>query len=196
MIEVDEDLGKSYLFPPITIKKDLCLVRPATNNKGIIRENGQTDAFTSNSMFFQKSYAQFLKAPQQSNLAIMGNESSNKLGAKTPEELPKLLLKCLKTNDKVTWMRCMQPDDSVEKDYISAQKFDRHREALTARGVTNWGFIQYSRLMYPLRQMGGSKVDPNKMIPFSTVEFTYQNNECVGSLRMGICALYEGKWLM
>ncbi|WP_420149110.1 hypothetical protein [Spirosoma sp.] len=197
-IEVYEDLGKKYLFPPSNVINNLCSVRPASNNQGILGESGQQEYFTNTSLFFDKTYEAFLKETKQtvtvSNLASTNN--TGRLGADSPEELAKLLLKCLKTNDKATWMRCLHPDDTVETDDVSANKFDRHREMLTSEGITNWSSVQFSRLTYPLRPMGGSKVDPNKTVPFSSVEFTYKNEEFVGVVKMGTFSFYEGKWLV
>ena len=194
-IEVYEDLGKSFTFPPIAVVNNLCAIRPADDNKGIIREDGRQDYFMNNSMFFDRTYAQFLEKNKQAPIST-STSSNERLGAKSPEELAILLLKCLKTNDKTTWMRCMHPDDSAETDELSARRFDRHREALTAIGVTNWSAVQYSRLTYPLRPMGGDKIDPNKTIPFSKVEFTYKNPEFVGRIALGTYSFYDGKWLV
>jgi hypothetical protein len=197
-VEVYEDLGKLYLFPPVNIINSLCAIRPASDNKGVIGEDGRQEFLSNNSISFDRSYEKFLTETKQipAKSAPTANKNTGRLGANTAEELAILLLKCLKTNDKATFMRCQHPDDTVETDEVSSRKFDRHRENLTSNGITNWASVQYSRLTYPLRPTGGEKVDPNQTIPMSTVEFTYKNGEFIGGVHMGTFKFYEGKWLV
>lgn len=56
--------------------------------------------------------------------------------------------------------------------------------------------MPFGRLTYPLRPTGGSKVDPTKTVPFSTVEFTSKNREYIGRIKMGTFNFHAGKWLV
>ena len=214
-VDVFENLGESKLWPSARVQENLCAVQPFNDGKtnqqrrrGVVGDDGQLTEFLGN-IFFEREYALFLtKAKQKTPPSGAGNgsvpaaapkptaQSTGRVGAKTPEDLAMLLLKCLKTNDKATWMRCTHPDDEVETDEVSARRFEQHREQMTAQGVTNWSLVQFSRLTYPLRPMGGSKVDPNQTIPHASLEVTYKNQEFIGRISIGTFSFYEGRWLL
>lgn len=197
-VEVYEDLGKLFLTPPVDITDNLCAVKPDPDNSGIIGENNQEHTLSGLSAAFDELYKNFLRKTNPSQTAQSPTKShiAGRLGASSPEDLAKLLLKCIKTNDIATWMRCLHPDDTVETDDVSASKFARHREVLEANGITDWSSIQFSRFIYALRPMGGSKIDPSQVTPIARTEFTYKNGEFVGVVHMGTFKLYEGKWLI
>ncbi len=187
-------LGQSDIDFPV---KDLCAIRPSDNEKALIDEDNVVHNFYTNPTF-DKDYRNFLKATNQvsDDPVFKPIVTASRLGANTPEELAMLLLKCLKTNDKATWLRCMHPDEDVETDELSARRFDQYRECLDERGITNWPLVVYSRMTHLARPDGTSKVDLTKTRSRVSIEFNYKNQEFVGLLRFGAFSKFNGKWLV
>jgi hypothetical protein len=119
----------------------------------------------------------------------LAERTSRLTGANSPEELAKVLLQALKTNDAKTWMRYMHPDNEKEDDELSMRRFVLHRECLSQRGISNWPSIIYSRMMYSILNRDDSSI-------FVNVEFTYQNKEFFGRIPLGTFLRQEGKWLV
>lgn len=103
-------------------------------------------------------------------------DTGDLLGGKNPEELGKILLKALQTNDLKTWTRCIHPEQSRDRDLI-IRRFGDVRNKLYQEGVTDWSAIRFSRVTFQDKSHDGIKVASGFKI-----EFTYKKGEFFGSI--------------
>lgn len=116
------------------------------------------------------------------------------VGGKTPEELGKVLLRALKTNDKNLWIHCLHPD--LETIYPGggrtqaiSESFDRVRNGLIRYGLTDWSLAQFSRVTYDTYDNGLHAVD-------FKLEFTYKNGEFVAGVAIPSTIQFKGKYYL
>lgn len=96
------------------------------------------------------------------------------LGGKTPDELGRILLTCIKNNDAKTWYSC-----TLEGDLETAQKdILEIRNELEMNGLTNWGLVNFSRVKYSECCFGGKPNDSTKFESYK-IEFKY-GSEFIG----------------
>ncbi len=136
-----------------------------------------------------------IKLPNNDNIVV-----KDWIGGSTPEELGKILLKALKTNDQKTWAKTVLPiEKDIENDnnnykawadWHAIKRFELIRDGLEGAGVTNWNLVEFSRVIYsPSKLSDGSKSAQNPV-----VEFTYKNKEFVGTFNLVIFYSKNGKF--
>jgi hypothetical protein len=121
------------------------------------------------------------------------------VGGATPEELGKLVLKALKTNDKQLWSSCIHPN--LEKDYkvpdsrqFLIDNFRRLRNGLVEQGITQWGLVEFGRVTF--RNYHPNDGTGIKYASEIKIEFTYKNKEYIGVILISSAKTYQGKYFL
>lgn len=111
-------------------------------------------------------------------------DASKLVGGSTPEELGKILLKALKTNNRELWINCIHPtEDTYTK--LSQRRFKEFRDWIEQDGVSNWDLVQFSRVTYDKVGFGAKDngiVNGEQVRRNFVIEFTYKNKEFLGGL--------------
>ena len=116
----------------------------------------------------------------------------NLRGGSTPEDLGKLLLLALKTNNKVLWMRCVHPEQYSS---FNAKRFSQFRTWLEEDGVSDWNLVKFSRVTYtkdgPMGNYDGGVSGGEQFRRSFKIEFDYKNGEFIGGLGLMTIATYN-----
>lgn len=188
----------------LTIPNGLINKLPKPYLNSLRKANEEIDIKSRNSLYstmetypsnsgIKKEYIKPLENPTIKTL-------SDWIGGASPEELGKILLKALKTNDSKTWAKTVLPiEKEVENDnndykawadWHATKRFELIRDGLEGAGVTNWSLVEFSRVIYSTSKLSdGSKSAQNPV-----VEFTYKNKEFVGSFNFVIFYSNNGKF--
>jgi hypothetical protein len=123
---------------------------------------------------------------------------ANLTGGSNPEELGKLLLKALQTNNKNLWASCVHPLANVKYQVdvrqMAIDQFDRIRKYFVESGISQWNLVKFSRVKY-------ESCDPcappgEKWLRSFVVEFGYKSNEFIGGLSISPVWTYKGKYFV
>ena len=124
---------------------------------------------------------------------------SKLVGGSTPDELGRILLKALKTNNKQLWMNCMLPDNE-KYGALCEQEFKRIRDKLEQKGLTDWSLVTFSRVTYSKEYMSSNDngvVDGEQVRRNFVIEFYYRNKEFIGGIgSMTIQTYKNGNYLV
>ncbi|MCG2615085.1 hypothetical protein LZZ85_12370 [Terrimonas sp. NA20] len=114
-------------------------------------------------------------------------------GGKTPDELGRILLAAMKSNDVKTWYACIM-EGSLEE--VTAS-FKKVREHFTTQGLSDWSKVQFSRVTY---SKDSYNTDPERSIfTFYNIEFTYEKDFIgllKGSVNSARIELIGGKYYL
>ncbi|HNR56337.1 MAG TPA: hypothetical protein PKJ19_14305 [Flavobacteriales bacterium] len=94
----------------------------------------------------------------------------------TPDGLARLLFKALQEGRKETWTAHVHPESDCAENV--GPHFERVRETLQSRGLTDWSSAEYSRVMY---QTGGMVKEGSASYP--KIEFEYERAKFIGHVK-------------
>jgi hypothetical protein len=189
-----EDGGISY--------QDISAHGEADPANGGIKGDGSTNLFVNN-QYFLNNYAAADTARKLfhydvSKLVVnRPKRPAGQLltGANNAEELGKLIVKALKTNDKKLWMSLIHPDigytppydvPGILDDY--AKGFDRARNYFESKGLAHWERVTFSIVTFDYNSKGN-------IINLHT-EFYYEGKDFVGMLEYGEARKYQAKFML
>lgn len=116
-------------------------------------------------------------------------------GGSTPDELGRILLKALKTNNLKLWMSCTHPEG--ESKAFNERRFREFRQWLEEDGVSDWNLVVFNRVTFERNTSLASdngEVDGEQVRRRFAIEFTYKNGEFLGGLgHMTISTYKKGK---
>lgn len=175
--------------------------KPSTN--GIIVGNGDFDPLIVNNSISSTYKDSLLSLFKYSKTEVQDPFPSNVadaslVGGATPEELGKILLKAVKTNNKDLYKACVHPEPNGTIDKI-AENFDLLREKFPEQGLTNWDLIKFSRVKFTkdsnIAPSDGGTRNGEQVRRNFEIEFTY-NNEFAGIIGPGTILTYKGKFFI
>ena len=180
----------------------LNLGEPIPSTDGIIVGNGDFDPLIDNNAISSTYKTSLSSVFKYSKIEVQEPPASNLVdaslvGGTTPEELGKILLKAVKTNNKSLYKACVHPKPNRTIDE-TAENFDLLRESFPEQGLTNWSLVKFSRVTFtkdgPMTNDGGTRNGEQVRRNFD-IEFTY-NNEFAGVIESSTIVTYKGKYFV
>lgn len=113
-------------------------------------------------------------------------------GGTTPDELGRILLRALQTNNKQLWMNCVHPEQSLA---FNDERFDEFRKWIEQDGVSDWSKVSFSRVTFTRESMGSDDkglVKGDQVRRNFKVEFTYKGREFIGGFGIMTISTYNG----
>ncbi|MDQ7949776.1 MAG: hypothetical protein REI93_13070, partial [Pedobacter sp.] len=130
-------------------------------------------------------------------VSTQGNIKIYPGGGKTPDELGRILLTALKTNNKALWNQSIHPYDKKYEDF-NKQAFDKFRKKLEQSGVADWTQVKFSRVTYNTQTFSGTndegQVRGEQVYRNFTIEFTYKSEFVGGIGKMTILSVLKNKY--
>lgn len=111
------------------------------------------------------------------------------VGGTTPDELGKILITALKSNDKKVWYGCILNATMSQ----AQERLETIRKHLVMDGLTNWSLLKFKRVTYSeVSHNGKVKVGEYR---FFHVEFSY-GTEYLGRIECNLIRLHKGKYIV
>ncbi|MDQ8051555.1 MAG: hypothetical protein REI78_00950 [Pedobacter sp.] len=168
-------------------------------NNGVIASTGKFFALHPLGNIDAAGKAKLAQLFKYSRTAVstQGNIKIYPGGGKTPDELGRILLTALKTNNKALWNQSIHPYDKKYEDF-NKQAFDKFRKKLEQSGVADWTQVKFSRVTYNTQTFSGTndegQVRGEQVYRNFTIEFTYKSEFVGGIGKMTILSVLKNKY--